>query len=130
MWSNRTSAPGRDVPADQPAPRDINLPAPPAQPSPTPQGRTTGAPSGGAAQPDLAVRRGGERKVDGKTFRLVAGAWIDASFDPLAALPTRDVVGAEARASLLASDPVLAKYAALGPRVLVVHEKVVYRFQP
>jgi anti-sigma factor RsiW len=78
----------------------------------------------------LLLKRGGERQAAGKTFRLVAGEWIDAAFDPGQALPTVVVSGADERASLLSRRPGLAPYAALGERVLVVFEGTVYRFTP
>jgi anti-sigma factor RsiW len=78
----------------------------------------------------LLVKRGGERRVAGKTFRLVAGEWRDAAFDPLAGLPVVDVHGARERSALLSRLPALGPYAGLGPRVAVVHEGTVYRFRP
>jgi len=80
--------------------------------------------------PGLLVTRGGGRRVAGKTFRLAAGEWVDASFDPAAGLPISDVNGPDQRSSLLARLPALAPYAALGERVLVVFEGTVYRFRP
>lgn len=81
-------------------------------------------------QPDpLATRRNAVRVVNGKTFRLVAGEWIDAAYDPPALLPLRDLVGPDARTDVLTRIPALAPYAALGANVTVVHEGVVYRFR-
>lgn len=68
--------------------------------------------------------------VNGKMFRLVAGEWIDSAYDPVALLPVQDIAGPDARTSLLERMPSLAQYAALGPRVIVVFEGVVYRFRP
>ena len=67
--------------------------------------------------------------MNGKTFRLVAGEWIDSAYDPPALLPVRDLVGPDARTDVLARIPALAPYAALGANVTVVHEGVVYRFR-
>ena len=78
----------------------------------------------------LLLKRGGERQAAGKTFRLVAGEWIDAAFDPGQALPTVVVSGADERSALLSRLPDLAPYAALGERVVVVFEGTVYRFTP
>jgi hypothetical protein len=78
----------------------------------------------------LATRRGAAQQVNGKTFRLVAGEWIDSTYDPLALLPVREIAGPEARAALLARVPPLAQYAALGPRVTVAHDGIVYQFRP
>jgi hypothetical protein len=65
--------------------------------------------------------------LGGKTFRLVAGEWVDSDYDPLSLLPV-ETVSASTRASLLDRMPELKPYAALGPNVLVVHRGVVYRF--
>ena len=79
---------------------------------------------------DLLVKRGAERRIGGKTFRLVAGEWRDTAFDPLAGLPLVEVQGLQERSSLLSRLPGLTPYAELGPRVVVVFEGTVYRFQP
>lgn len=102
------------APGAQTSPR---LPAPAVTPRPAPSD-------------SLATRRNAVRLVNGKTFRLVAGEWIDAEYDPVALLPVRDIVGPDARIGLLERIPALAQYAALGPRVTVAHDGVVYRFQP
>lgn len=82
------------------------------------------------ARPEsLATRRNAVRVVNGKTFRLVAGEWIDSAYDPPALLPVRDIVGPDARRDVLQRIPALAQYAALAPNVTVVHEGVVYRFR-
>jgi hypothetical protein len=76
------------------------------------------------------LRRGSDRVVGGKTFSLVAGEWIDRSFDRFALLPVVDARTAADRDQLLARVPALKPFAALGPRVLVVHEGTVYRLGP
>lgn len=99
----------------------------PAQPPARPPGAAIPAP---AAQADpLATRRGAVRAVNGKTFRMTAGEWIDAAYDPVALLPVRDIVGPDARTALLELIPGLAPYAALGPKVTVAYDGVVYRFR-
>jgi putative zinc finger protein len=115
----QTAAPS---PAERSAPR-------PEQPSPS-FSRTEATPSG-AIPPaeDILVLRGAQRRVAGKTFRLVFGEWVDADFDSVALLPEIDVSSAEERAALLARLPALAPYAALGERVRVVHDGTVYRFR-
>ena len=70
------------------------------------------------------------QQINGKTFRLVAGEWIDSAYDPLAALPVQEITGSEARTALLARLPVLSQYAAIGPRVTVAHDGIVYQFRP
>ena len=96
--------------------------------SPAADGRRPGG-AVPAAEPTPALR-GAERRVGGKTFRLVAGEWIDTDFDAAAALPLVEVKTGEARSAILARVPDLAAYASLGDRVLVVHAGTVYRFRP
>jgi hypothetical protein len=78
----------------------------------------------------LLTKRGATRRVGEKTFRSVAGAWVDTRFDPDAALPIVTVKGAQERAALLLRIPDLSSYAELGDRVVVVFEGTVYRFSP
>jgi hypothetical protein len=93
-----------------------------------PETRSTPAPKPlPPAADDLTTRRSGVRQLGGKTFRLVAGEWVDSDYDPLSLLPV-ETVSASTRASLLDRMPELKPYAALGPNVLVVHRGVVYRF--
>ena len=80
--------------------------------------------------PGDAKRSAAPRRVAGKTFRLVAGEWIDTSFDPLATLTAVDVTTPAEREAALAREPRLRPYAALGPRVTVVLDGAVYRFGP
>jgi anti-sigma factor RsiW len=106
------------VPVVPEAQSPVQLP-PPAPTATVPPGR-----------PDpLATRRNAVRVVNGKTFRLVAGDWIDAAYDPPALLPLQEFVGPDARTEVLTRIPALAPYAALGANVTVVHEGVVYRFR-
>ena len=113
-------------------------PSTPDQPAVTSPTATTPAPSvsepRSAPEPqtppaDLgSTRRGGERTVDGKRFRLEAGAWIDETYDPFSLLPAVDVRTADERDELLARVPALRPFAALGPTVTVVRGGTVYRF--
>jgi len=95
---------------------------PPFTGSPAPQ------PGPPTETPSLADRRGAIRQVGGKTFRLVAGEWLDSAYDPVGLLPVERVDEAGARAALLARIPALQPFAALGPRVLVMYDGAVYRF--
>lgn len=125
-------APGTAVPAPGTPGPATATPSPVAPETQSPVRPPTPAPTATVppGQPDpLATRRNAVRVVNGKTFRLVAGEWIDAAYDPLAALPVRDLVGPDARTDLLTRMPALAPYAALGATVTVVHEGVVYRFR-
>ena len=110
--------------APQPSPPPIDTA--PQPPSPPP----TSAVPPPADPGSLATRRGAAQQVNGKTFRLVAGEWIDSAYDPLALLPVQEIAGPEARAAVLARIPLLAQYAALGPRVTVAHDGIVYQFRP
>ena len=51
-------------------------------------------------------------------------------YDPLAGFPEVEVRSAGERAALLQRIPVLGQFAALGPRVIVVHDGTVYKFGP
>jgi Ca-activated chloride channel family protein len=68
------------------------------------------------------------RKVGGKTFYLRDDVWVDAEFKEDARLPeTRLVFGDEAYFSLVTREPQLARFFALGERVVVVYNGRVYR---
>ena len=128
----RTDEVGRVAAPETRASIDISRPSTPA-PAPatgadqkpgidaTP-GRGTGEEAG------LLLRRSGERQVGRKSFQSAAGEWIDREYEPIAGLPVIEVTTREARGSLLARVPALRPYAALGPRVTVVHDGTVYKF--
>lgn len=81
--------------------------------------------------PELLVKRGAPlRHAGGKSFRLVAGEWVDTGFDPIAPLPTLRIQGPGERAAVVQRLPALAPYAGVGDRVVVVFEGTVYRFTP
>jgi Ca-activated chloride channel family protein len=70
------------------------------------------------------------RKVGGKTFYLREGVWVDSEFGDASRLPeTRLVFGSEDYFALAARTPELARYFALGERVVVVHNGRVYRVE-
>jgi hypothetical protein len=117
----------RSVPP-QPPPSSTGIDRPSPPPAVTPPVVTPPAPPAPVKPEDVTTRRSGTRLVGPKTFRLVAGEWIDAAYDPAALLPVVDVTSADARRELLARIPALKPYAALGERVTVVHEGSVYRF--
>jgi hypothetical protein len=87
-------------------------------------------PPPGAIDESLLVKRGATRRVGERTFRSVAGEWVDTRFDPDAAFPIVTVKGAHEREALLSRIPDLAPYAQLGDRVVVIFEGTVYRFSP
>ena len=127
------SAPGSASPAtsERPLPSASESPVPASPPA----GVTAPAPNPAPVSPasgsgSRGPTRGGTRVVGDRTFRLVAGEWIDAAYDPLGLLPVEVIDGQEARAAVVTRVPALAPYAALGARVVVVQEGVVYRFRP
>jgi hypothetical protein len=128
-------APGRsrlgpEAPPAAPARTGGDRVLPPERPIP-PAREPAGAspPSSAPAPPDDLLRsRSGTRRVGTKTFQLVAGEWIDASYDPGALLPVVDVASDAARRDVLARLPALAPYGAIADRVTVVHDGTVYRF--
>lgn len=73
------------------------------------------------------ARRGGTRRIGSKTFRLVAGAWIDEAYDPTAMLPIREMDSPAAREEALGEQPDLRPYLPLGDRFTVVLGGRVYR---
>ena len=102
--------------------------ATPASAEPGPRGSLT--PSDPMQDPALLVKRGGLRQAGGKSFRLVAGEWVDTAFDAAASLPTVLVAGPDEGADAVERMPALRPYAEIGPRVVVVFEGTVYRFGP
>jgi hypothetical protein len=123
---DRASIPPSTTPPIAPQPS-----RPPIDTAPQPSSPPPSSASPPPADPgSLAARRGAVRQINGKTFRLVAGEWIDSAYDPLALLPVQEITGPEARDALLSRVPLLAQYAALGPRVTVAHDGIVYQFRP
>jgi hypothetical protein len=119
------------TPASQPAPSTPASRPPVEQSPPAPQAPPHSQPAASPPASDspdrgLQIRRSGERRVDGKTFRLVAGEWIDSSYDQLASLTVVEARTADERAALLNRIPALKRYAGLGNRVTVVFDNVVY----
>lgn len=113
-----TQAPVSDTPRETPPPAPV--------PSPEPR-EAVPAPDETRADAGLDARRSGERRVGAKTFRLVAGEWVDTQYDPLDLLPMVEAASAGERAALYERVPALRRYAGIGNRVLVVHEGSVYR---
>ncbi|MGB8509199.1 MAG: hypothetical protein WCD76_12500, partial [Pyrinomonadaceae bacterium] len=68
------------------------------------------------------------RKVGDKTFYLREGVWLDSEFKPAAKLAETTLdFGSEDYFALLKREPQLARYFALGERVVVVFKDRVYR---
>ncbi|MGE5245170.1 MAG: zf-HC2 domain-containing protein [Betaproteobacteria bacterium] len=96
-------------------------------------GRPAGGPTSSAApaaavEAPTATRAAVPRTIDGKQFRLVAGEWIDASYDPAEVLPVVSVGTADERDRAVAAQPALSSFLSLGPRFTVVLGRTVYRF--
>ncbi|HVF55841.1 MAG TPA: VIT and VWA domain-containing protein [Pyrinomonadaceae bacterium] len=71
---------------------------------------------------------GGVRKVEGKTFYLRDDVWLDSEFKADGRLPeTALVFGSDEYFALLKREPQLARFFALGERVVVVYKDRVYR---
>jgi hypothetical protein len=87
-------------------------------------------PAAGVTEDELLTKRSAGRVVAGKTFRMAAGEWVDAAFDPTLGMQTVTIRGSEARSDLLIRIPGLAPFTELGDRVVVVWEGTVYRFEP
>jgi len=113
-------------------PASIAKPADPPTPAPAEVARTpppTAPASRSVIDESLLARRGGLRRVAGKSFRSVAGEWVDVSYEATAGLPEVDVAGPDQRRGILSRLPALAPYFALGDRVVVVFEGTVYRWR-
>ena len=117
--------------------------APPASPSPAEEElagtRQRSEPAAPAAEPsreegvepELLALRGGARVVHGKSFRLRGDEWVDDAWRaPLGRPPIPIVRGTDAWRAALAERPALARYAEVGPRVLVVLDSLAFRILP
>jgi hypothetical protein len=115
------------LPAVEPSRPDAPPPAQPSSPGVTPSvsPAATPAPGRSATPADVPdrTRAAGTRSVGGKTFRLVAGEWIDVDYR-LTDLPT--VVDVRSVDDLRAH-PALGAFTALGRRFIVVVDGTVYR---
>jgi hypothetical protein len=126
------STPAPDAGPRMSPPASIAKPAEPPTPAPAEVGRTPPptAPAGRSVIDEgLLARRGGVRRVAGKSFRPVGGEWVDVSYEPTAGLPEVDIAGPDQRRGILSRLPALAPYFALGDRVVVVFEGTVYRLR-
>jgi len=77
---------------------------------------------------NAGASRAAVRKVGAKTFYLREGVWTDAEFKPEARLPeTALAFGSDEYFALARREPELARFLALGERVVVVFKGRVYR---
>jgi Ca-activated chloride channel family protein len=91
--------------------RSAQVAPPAALPAPVP-----GLSQGEGAQPAVAPIR----QVGDKTFLLRDGVWTDTTFDPSRMQATRVSFGSDTYFDLLARQPEIGPYLALGDRVIVV----------
>jgi hypothetical protein len=108
---------------------------PEAPPSAAPSGQPTPPVIGQAPKPEPPLpdpgttrRSANEREVGGRRFKLEAGTWLDTAYDQFALLPAVDVRTVAERDALIALVPALKPFLDLGPKVTVVHQGTVYRF--
>jgi len=125
-WLVRT--PGSGVlPAGEPSGPNQPGPPRPSLPGGTPGVSPPGTPAPGrsATTPDAPdrARAAGTRSLDGKTFRLVAGEWIDVEYRLTDFLPVVDVRSLDD----LTAHPTLGPFTTLGRRFTVVVGGTVYR---
>lgn len=145
-WAADRVAPEREasVPERAATPRAPEGPAGPPDARPPTEGELARggpgrAPSDPAAEPapeegvepELLALRGGARQVDGKTFRLEGDEWVDDTWTgPPGPVPIPLVRGSPAWLGAVDERPALARYAEVGPRVLVVVDSLAFRILP
>lgn len=122
----RDAAPLTPGPAAQPADEEVVVSAPGAR-----RGADDPAvrpPDQNGVEPELLALRGGAREIDGKTFRLRGDEWVDDAWTaPPGRPPITLVRGTDAWRAALAERPALARYAEVGPRVIVVLDSFAFR---
>jgi hypothetical protein len=125
-WLVRTTSSGVP-PTVGPSRPNPPAPAPPSSPGVTPNVSPSGTPAPGRSPtpPDAPdrTRAAGTRSLGVKTFRLVAGEWIDVDYRLPDLLPMVDI---RSRDDLTAR-PALSPFTALGRRFTVVVDGTVYR---
>jgi hypothetical protein len=127
-WLVRT--PGSGVlPAVEPSSPNPPAPAQPSSPGATPSVSPSGTPFRGrpatASNAPDRTRAAGTRSLGGKTFRLVAGEWIDVEYRLSDFLPVVDVRSRDD----LTAHPALGPFTTLGRRFTVVGGGTVYRVE-
>ena len=139
-WQRARPDPGlrdpRTTPAPPPAagsPNPIPPTTPPPSPTPTQTSRDLKKRKTASAEiddPALRAIRGRVSTVAGKTFTLrLDGRWIDTTWKP--AQPTTKIEAfSEAYDALLAKDPKIARYLAIGEEVVFVWKGTAYEIVP
>jgi hypothetical protein len=122
------AGPATPVPVTPPAEDEVAGSAPSSGPGEGDPGRR---PPARNVEPELLALRGGAREVEGKTFRLRGDEWVDDAWTaPPGHAPTTLVRGTDAWRAALRERPALARYAEVGPRVLVVLDSLAFRILP
>ncbi len=76
----------------------------------------------------MRVNANTRKKVGDKTFYLRDGVWLDSEFKPEAKLPeTALTFGGDEYFALVSREPELARFFALGERVVVIYKGRIYR---
>jgi anti-sigma factor RsiW len=130
-WLVRTPSSSQIPPAVEPSRPTPPAPAQPSSPGVTPgvapSFSTSGTPNSGksATSPDAPdrTRAAGTRSVGSRTFRLVAGEWIDVDYRLTDLMTVVDVRSVDD----LRAHPALGPFTALGRRFTVVVDGTVYR---
>jgi hypothetical protein len=82
-------------------------------------------------EPELLALRSGTRALEGKTFRLQGDEWVDDAWTATPGhAPIPLVRGTNAWRAALVERPALARYAEVGPRVVVVLDSFAFRILP
>jgi hypothetical protein len=119
---------GPAAPAASPADEE---PAGSGPSTPPGEGDPTRRPPSDGVEPELLALRGGAREVEGKTFRLRGDEWVDDAWTaPPGRAPITLVRDSDAWRAALHERPALARYADVGPRVLVVLDSFAFRILP
>jgi hypothetical protein len=96
--------------------------------APAPMATAQPGGSGGGPADDAAAQRGGAAvtTVGSKAFVLRDGVWTDTTFDPTTMTTTQLTFGGDDFFALLAQQPELGQYFALGEQVIVVANGIAY----
>ncbi|HUF90487.1 MAG TPA: hypothetical protein VMR66_10985 [Gemmatimonadota bacterium] len=123
----RETSPVTPIPGDPPA--DEVVADPPGARSGA--GDPAPRPRADEVEPELLALRGGAREADGKTFRLQGDEWVDDAWTASPARPPITLIrGTTAWRAALDERPALARYAEVGPRVLVAMDSLSFRILP
>lgn len=129
-----SSAPSADQALPKPSqPSEPQAPplTPPEVEAQKPETRPRRTPRISELDETLLARRGARKIVGNKEFRFRNGVWIDTEYETARELPLIEVKkGSPIYNELLAEKSTLARYAEVGPSVIVVFEGKAYKFTP